>query len=408
MLKSYFLTTTLSFCALAAQAQQGCTDPLATNYDSLAVTNDGSCLYAATTIPSAAITSHNLPTSLNESSGLFWWDNLLWTHNDNTDTILYALDTLGAIQQTMPIQLVSNIDWEDVDSDSGYIYIGDFGNNAQGNRQNLRIYKRSKTDSSQVDTISFYYPEQADFSAQGGNNTNFDCEAMFATADSIYIFTKRWLDAQTMLYAIANQSGMQVAELRDSLDVAGLVTGACYLEDKNIVALCGYSSNYLQPFIYLLYDFEGQNFFSGNKRKLQMPTLAHQIEGITSADGLRFYLSNEYASSGPLTVPAKLHRVDLSAYLGDYLAPQPTGLGERDIFADLQIYPNPAKDVFWLRGAAFDTEFELSDGYGRRLQQGQITNDNQEFRLPKDAASGLYILRLKSGNASRALPIIVR
>jgi hypothetical protein len=82
------------------------------------------------------------------------------------------------------------------------------------------------------------------------------------------------------------------------LDVKGLVTGAVYLESKKMVALCGYSK-LLQPFVYLLYDFKGRDFFSGNKRKLAVGLPFHQVEGITSSDGVRFYISNESFKKPP-------------------------------------------------------------------------------------------------------------
>ncbi|WP_432222162.1 hypothetical protein ACRASX_01270 [Flavobacterium sp. TMP13] len=38
-----------------------------------------------------------LSDSIQETSGLIAFDKLLWTHNDDRDTTLYGLDTLGNI-----------------------------------------------------------------------------------------------------------------------------------------------------------------------------------------------------------------------------------------------------------------------------------------------------------------------
>ena len=88
--------------ACPAEAQKyGCTDPLAVNYDQSATANDGSCRYNPANI--APLGSLNLDATLSETSGLIFWDNRLWTHNDNSDTNLYALDTIyGRIIQQYP------------------------------------------------------------------------------------------------------------------------------------------------------------------------------------------------------------------------------------------------------------------------------------------------------------------
>jgi hypothetical protein len=61
---------------------------------------------------------------------------------------------------------------------------------------------------------------------------------------------------------ITKNSGNHVAQLKESYNIKGLITGATYLH-KKIIALSGY--NKTSPFIYLLYDYNS-NFFSGNKK----------------------------------------------------------------------------------------------------------------------------------------------
>ena len=107
------LTTIFLFSLTSAQlfAQvYGCTDPLATNYDFTATNNDGGCTYSAAAV--TPVISYSLDGSLSETSGLISWNDRIWTHNDNTDTNLYSLDTLScAILQTFPISGVVNYDW---------------------------------------------------------------------------------------------------------------------------------------------------------------------------------------------------------------------------------------------------------------------------------------------------------
>src|SRR5690606_7458204 len=111
----------------------------------------------------------NLPALVNETSGLIRYNNFLFTHNDDTDTNLYALDTItGAISASYPLPDVLNRDWEDMTQDQNFIYVGDFGNNSQGNRQDLRILRITKeslaTPTPVIDTIFFSYEDQTDFS----------------------------------------------------------------------------------------------------------------------------------------------------------------------------------------------------------------------------------------------------
>ena len=86
---------------------------------------------------------YNLPNSISETSGLLFYNGKLITHNDSGDAAnLYELDTIrGNITRTITISNATNSDWEDITQDDTHIYIGDFGNNSNGNRQDLKIYK---------------------------------------------------------------------------------------------------------------------------------------------------------------------------------------------------------------------------------------------------------------------------
>lgn len=299
----------------------GCTDPLANNYNPSATVNNGSCTYNSTSI--SPVSSYTLSSTLAETSGLIRWDNLIWTHNDSDDINLYGLDSLnGNILQTQALTGTQNTDWEEISQDEDYLYIGDFGNNSNGNRTDLKILRISKTSfvsgTPVTDTISFSYADQVNFNPTGGNNTDFDCEAFMVTWDSIFLFTKQWVSRQTKLYALPKTPGTYTAQPRGTLNVQGLITGATSKQDENIVVLSGYS-NTLQPFIYLLYDYTGNAFFNGNKRKIQLSQSFHQVEGIATNDGLKYYISNEAFSQFPFNVQQKLQVLNLSSYLSGYI-----------------------------------------------------------------------------------------
>jgi hypothetical protein len=295
----------------------GCTDALAKNFDPKATENNGSCVYAAAKIKTES--SLKLSDTLKETSGLMAFDNLFWTHNDDHDTNIYGLDSNGKIRKKIKLDKVKNNDWEEISQDSSYIYIGDFGNNYQGNRKDLhllRIEKKSFLRNQPViDTISFSYYDQTDYTIQKENTTNFDCEAFVVSQDSIYLFTKQWSQNKTSVYVLPKIPGNYSAQLKTTLNVDGLITGTTLLNSGKGIILCGYSKT-LQPFLYLLYDYKNNDFSTGNQRKIKLSLPFHQVEGIATFDGKLFYLTNESFIRKPfLDVPQQMHSVDLISYL---------------------------------------------------------------------------------------------
>jgi len=296
----------------------GCTDSLAKNFNPKATTNDGSCVYHSARTESKSTST--LSDSLVETSGLIAFDNLLWTHNDNDDTNIYGIDSKGNIRKKINLKGVKNNEWEEISQDSLYFYIGDFGNNIRGNRKDLhilRIEKKSALNATPViDTISFSYENQRDFQPKKEiNTTDFDCEAFVISTDSIYLFTKQWVSEKTTVYSLPKKPGSYVAKFKETLNVEGLITGAAELPQKKGVVLCGYS-HYMQPFVYLLYGYKNNDFLTGNKRKIKISLLFHQIEGIATFDGKLFYLTNESFVKKPIANnPQQIHTIDLSSYL---------------------------------------------------------------------------------------------
>jgi hypothetical protein len=295
----------------------GCTDVLSKNYNPKATINDGSCRYKKTKIkPDFSV---NLSDSLTETSTLFYYDSLFWTTNDDTDATFYGLNTSGKIEKKINITGLKNKEWEEISQDNDYLYLGDFGNNSRGNRTDLRILRLEKNEfysnAVKIDTIAFSYSDQTDFNIQKANNTNFDCEAFIVLQDSIYLFTKHFKDLKTTVYSLPKQPGKYIAKSKETYDCNGLITGVTYFENTKIIALTGYSK-LLKPFIYLLSDFKENDFFTGNKRKLNLKLPFHQVEGIATADGLHFYITNEKAVQKPLfNVKQQLHHLDFHLLL---------------------------------------------------------------------------------------------
>lgn len=405
-MKHYFATTTFLLLLQSLIGQiSGCTDLKATNYNENATQNDGSCVYATTSIsPQSSV---NLGAELVETSGLILFNDVLWSHNDNDDTQLYQINpTTGATISTINIPNVSNVDWEDIAADEHYIYLGDFGNNATGIRTDLKIYRFPKSEwenPTTIDTIRFSYSTQTDFSTSSTNATNFDCEAFIVSNDKIYLFTKEWTSNATSIFELEKTPGNHVANFQSTLNVQGLITGATYLEEKQLVVLSGYSS-LLQPFIYLLYDFESTNFFSGNKRKINLNLSFHQVEGIVTKDGLNYYLTNEQLVQTQLNIAQKLHTINLSNFLLEYLFPEVLNVESQVKSFNLQVYPNPFENAFYVKYDSFQenemVKLELIDLTGKSLYRSELNASFQHFDLSElNLESGLYQIIFSNSNS---------
>lgn len=392
-----FILFFLLFPAHSAKAQvYGCTDQLSTNYNSSATINDGSCVYFSATISPTA--SYLLNSALVETSGLIYWNNQLWTHNDSDDINLYALDTIGDIVQSYPLNNTLNKDWEEISQDDKFIYIGDFGNN-NGNRTDLKILRITKksliSNSPVIDTIRFAYSNQTDFNSAGSNKTDFDCEAFIVSSDSIFLFTKQWVSNKTGVYSLAKSAGNHIAQYKFTIDIQGLITGATYLESKKLIVLCGYTS-FLQPFLYALYDFKGTDYLIGNKRKIQLALPFHQVEAVATNDGLKYYITNEYFSKPPITTnPQKMHVLDLQQYLSNYLNPT-LGISETETIPHKTVYPVPAHD-FLVLGNQTPTNYCFKNQFGQIALQGFAPDNNSIIDI-STLSIGIYFVTIGEKN----------
>ena len=391
MLKNLLLIGYLTSLTQISHAQiSGCTDPAALNFSSSATQNDGSCLYTVTS--NSPYSSVILNDTLAESSGLIFFNNTLITHSDDTDIRLFGLDSVsGVIVHRDSIFNISNIDIEDIAQDSTYIYLGDFGNNLNGNRTDLRIY-RIRKDSllaghAAADTINFSYSDQTNFNPQGANNTDFDCEAFLVTNDSIFLFTKQWLTYGCTIYSLPKTTGNHIAQRRSSYNVQGLVTGATYLPGRNLVALIGYSA-LLQPWVMLLYDYQNDLFFSGNKRKINIAIGFSQTEAITTTDGARFYVTNERRTIATTVIPQQLHILDLRPYTDPFLHTDITSVTASD--SAFAVFPNPAETEITIQTTRA-VDFILYNAQGEMMKSLSTSKENTTISIAEFPA-GMYFL----------------
>ncbi len=302
--------------------QNGCIDPQAQNYNPNAIWNDGSCIYSTTNYSLQFVT--DFPDELQENSGLIFHNSHLYSINDGgNSTDFQELDTLGTIVRSINVSESQNIDWEAISQNDSTIFLGDFGNNG-GNRQNLCIYRIPKNQLIGNDTVGmskfwFTYPDQNSFS-NSSNNHNFDCEAFVYFQDSLHLFTKGWQNLFTKHYVLPINSVDTVeAILRDSMWVDGLITDATIDSTTGRLLLLGYKnngSNFYTSFVYLLFDFPTNNFFSGNKRRIEIGNMltVSQTEGITFNSSTSGFISSEKITSSIITILPKLFSFNFQSY----------------------------------------------------------------------------------------------
>ena len=328
-----------------------------------------------------------------ETSGLIIHNNELWTHNDSGgEPILYSIDTTnGNIIRSVVINNATNIDWEDICLDDSFAYIGDFGNNS-GARDDLKIYRINLADLSNPEldninseTIYFTY-DPSIYSAvfTHRNNTNFDCEAMIAFEDSLYLFSKNWIDKKTYLYALPKEPGSYTANLKDTLISNGLVCGADYCPKTNTIALIGYVYGIPAPSIFiLLSDFENDNFFSGTVFRKELNLNGCQTEGIVFNAKDNLWISNEkFLSYNPSIFSIHL----ITNKIND--------LNTSSLFCD--IYPNPANNEIQINFPCNKRKCKASLKIINN--KGQIILDKNIFINSENISKKINVSNLQSGH----------
>lgn len=415
------LIMNLACCLLAcvlsnqvlAQPIPGCTDRAANNYNPGATANNGSCTYDAVTLAPSLKFLHT--DTLRENSGTVLWNGWLWHHNDNGGVFpstLFATDTASPAIRRMVFlgtsqNLAPQVDWEDIAQDDTHLYIGDFGNNVNGARTDLRIYKipkfsiTSTTGNHYVspEVISFRYPDQpANPTPVAVNTSDFDSEAMVAYNGKLYLFTKQYTSSQTALYELPNTAGTHVATKLGTLNVNGLVTGADILPDRRVIVLTGYTLTQ-QRFAYLLYDFTGNAFFGGNKRRVGLQGVA-QTESVAFLNSNRIVIGSEKVS----TLPATLEALDLTDLLKDYYALVPLQHLKKELQDIRASYRNGWLTVLQKQGQKTQAALLHPDGrFIRNIDLGTSRTEVPLHGLP----AGTYLLRTTRAGRVQSIRFVI-
>lgn len=318
---------------------------------------------------------------IDESSGLIYLEGRLITHTDSEgEAALYEFDSLtGNVVRQVEILNSVNTDWEDICYDDDYIYIGDFGNN-HGNRTDLKIYRISRSaylnpdnDSVPAEVIAFHYSDQTDFTS-AYLNTEYDAEAVIALGDSLYIFTKNWVNHRTYVYPIPKIPGDYELIKIDSLDIGGMASGADICPETGRILLTAYT--FLQPFVVSISGYAGNAFSQGTVEiiNLQAPAgYSHQIEGVAAITPHLFYITSEQSFTGN----AGLYKLDFTSTGLDEIAQE-----------EITLYPNPASDYFNVL-ASQNVTVHLYNSIGQKVKT--VTSKRVDV---SDLPVGSYIVEI--------------
>jgi len=359
-----------------------------------------------------AVAVAELSDTLNNTSSLFYWQDRLWTLNDHGNIVFYAIDSVTGTIDTVLDTGLPIVDMEEVTQDEDYFYIGDFGNNHPQLRSELYIYRLSKANllsgNFVVDTTVFLYygyNPMAENEYEYLPTTDFDCEAMVASGDSLYLFTKQWTSMQTACYVLPKQPGTYTAARCGRYNVEGMVTGAWLHPENCLLVLCGYNI-VCQPFVSLFYSYQGNAFFEGESQRVALANgIGTQTEAITSLDGLHYYLTHESFRNLGGNLPPHLLSLDLTDYLFDYFYPDTTGTDTGgmvgiDALGQVQIeaYPNPATDVLTVEIPLLNSNMRnaflvMYDTSGREVLRQPVTGETMRISV-KELPLGHYVLRV--------------
>jgi hypothetical protein len=412
VLKNIFLPIAFFYCLFfntKIHAQSGCTDANALNFDATAITNNGSCLYPITNID--APLKSILADTLKENSGLIKTpNNRWWTLNDkgNDDTFFEINPENGLVLKYIKLKQAYNEDWEEISSDGSNLYVGDFGNNQSGNRQDLGIYKiplsvigngiEQSVNETEYTYLPFVYEDQINFAPVDEDNIVFDCEAMIVANGKIHLFSKNWQNRTSTHYVLNQTTG--IAEKRETFDVQGLITGATQSPDGKTILLLGYNKSGIpNVFFWVLWDFEGDDFFGGNKRRFELgsPLEFGKSEAIAFDGNQKGYIGNEFLAIAGITIVKQATRTfDLSQYIVP--TKNPTSAPE----SDFAVYPNPFVENIDIQcfGNKKPTFFTVKN------QLGQIIYQNKEIPKSLNTAnwnSGFYTFETVWRDGSKIL-----
>ncbi len=322
-----------------------------------------------------------LPSQVNESSGLELLPNGHYlTHNDGGwAREIYEFDATCNLVRTVYLDSINQVDIEDISiDDSGNVYVGDFGNNnTLHGRTDLVIYKIDSLSFATKDTIipefiHFSYSDQTDFSPPPSERI-YDCEAMVHHGDSLYLFSKNDATATntyTRVYALSDQPGTYVAQLRDSLNTGGRINAASYNHSLGQLIM---SANDL---LWKSEGFTAPNWFSGLNTQYVIPDVRKYEGALLLGDG-RMLLSTDTQGSATGELYEMLEGINF--------------VREKDVSGN-SLYPNPFVNELTVEVEEGTDYVQIMNGVGQTVFKTEI--HQSKMLIAPNLVPGVYHLSI--------------
>jgi hypothetical protein len=248
------------------------------------------------------------------------YPGIVWGHGDSGQApVLWALDLErgelafppylakefdgGKTWPGLTLEGASNIDWEDLTTLNGWLYLGEFGNNGNA-RRDLGLWALPEPNPRATERqrpaffLPFHYPEQQRFPAEAWE---FDAEALFADPErnALYLITKhrkagdvRRFIPGAKLYRIPLESRRTESTpltLIDQHDEMTAVTAAELSPSGAWLAVLTYRTLWLFP-----RPAAGERWLSGPALSRPLPFLeTRQAEALSWRDDTTLLLGNE-------------------------------------------------------------------------------------------------------------------
>lgn len=265
----------------------------------------GAVLQACSSAPAVNTASQNSLNAVQETSGLVCDNQGLWTINDSGNgPNIYQVDPQQSrITQTIATN-ADNLDWEALTIQDNRLIIADIGNNS-GKRQDISLYvltwpaQAGKTAKTQ--RIDIAYPAGPIGPLQPYQH-NLDAEALAASPDGLFLFSKNWLADSSTVYRVDLQQPALTVHAEIS-GLPGMLTDASWAAQSQLFVATGYRNIRKHGVMFALTgDFQPFLAFIDRQFKvikvLPLDTQG-QVEGVCVDKQQQIWLSQEQSDHHP-------------------------------------------------------------------------------------------------------------
>ena len=212
------------------------------------------------------------------------------------------------------------------------------------------------------------------------------------------------MDYQTKHYTLSPEPGTHTAQLKETYDINGLITGADISDDSQIVLL-GYNElGFI--FMWILFDFEQSDFFSGNKRRIELGTALtnSQTEGIAFREnGYGYICSEKFTVNNQIILPPKLLSFSIKQWT-DFTNPVENVKWQKHF----KVYPNPSKNFIKVESIyKSKLQWNLYSSTGYLIKKGILEDDKTKIDT-SNLKSGNYFFVLFDNEKRTTIPIAVK